>query len=56
MKLKVINSNSKGNCYILESKESCLLIEAGVTFSEINKALDFEPSKVDLLVCTHEHL
>ena len=56
MKIKVLNSNSNGNCYILENDKSCLVIECGVAFSEIKKGLNFNTSKIDMLVVTHEHL
>jgi len=55
MKLKVINSNSKGNAYILEGEKNALLIECGVKFSEIKKAIAFNVSKIDTCLVTHEH-
>ena len=41
MKLKVISTGSKGNCYILKNETSALVIEAGVNFSEVKKAINF---------------
>lgn len=55
MRLKVINSNSKGNSYILEDERSALLLECGVPFDQIKQALDFNISKVDACLVTHEH-
>ena len=55
MDLKVINSNSQGNCYILGSNNATLLIECGVKFSEIKQALNFDLYKVDGCIITHEH-
>ncbi len=55
MKLKVINSNSKGNAYILENENEALLIECGVNFKEIKKALNFDISKVVGCLVTHNH-
>jgi phosphoribosyl 1,2-cyclic phosphodiesterase len=55
MILKVINSNSQGNCYILETENSALLIECGVAFSEIKEAINFNISKIDACLITHEH-
>jgi phosphoribosyl 1,2-cyclic phosphodiesterase len=55
MELKIISSGSVGNCYILETETSALLIEAGVKFSEIQTALNFNLLKVDLCIITHEH-
>ena len=38
MELKVLGSNSEGNCYILNGE---LLLDAGVPIKEIKKGLDF---------------
>lgn len=55
MKLTVLGSNSFGNCYILETNGEALIIEAGVRFSEVKKALKFKISKVVGAVISHEH-
>jgi phosphoribosyl 1,2-cyclic phosphodiesterase len=56
MQLKIINSNSAGNAYILESSTGeALLIECGVRFDMIKKALDFNLRKVVGCLLTHEH-
>ncbi len=55
MKLTVLGSNSLGNCYILETDKEALIIEAGVRFSEVKKALKFKISKVVGVVISHEH-
>jgi len=55
MNLKVINSNSKGNCYILEGENSALLIECGVPYPQILEAIDHKIIKIDACVLTHEH-
>jgi phosphoribosyl 1,2-cyclic phosphodiesterase len=55
MKLTVINSNSSGNAYLLQSSTGeTLLIECGVHFSKIKKALNFNLSKVAAIV-SHSH-
>lgn len=56
MKLKVLGSGSSGNCYILENDTEALIIEAGVPFMEVKKALDFNISKIQGVVISHEHL
>lgn len=56
MKLKIINSGSIGNCYIFENTDTTLIVEVGVRFSEIKKALNFDLSKVCGAIVTHEHL
>lgn len=55
MKLKIINSNSLGNAYILENDQEALLIECGVQFSKIKQALNFNLAKVVGCIVTHEH-
>jgi phosphoribosyl 1,2-cyclic phosphodiesterase len=56
MILKVINTGSKGNAYLLETEKEALLIECGVNFSEIKKAIDFKVSKIVACIVSHEHL
>lgn len=55
MKVKILGSSSDGNCYILQGKHETLIIEAGVKFSEIKKALKFDLSQVVGCIITHEH-
>lgn len=55
MQLKVINTGSKGNAYLLENEKEALLIECGVKFSEIKKSIDFKVSKIVACIATHEH-
>lgn len=55
MKLKILGSSSKGNCYILESESEALILECGIPFLEVKKALDFNISKVVGALISHEH-
>lgn len=55
MRLQIINSNSMGNAYILENDQEALLIECGVRFDRIKKALGFNVAKVVGCLLTHEH-
>ena len=55
MRLKVINSNSLGNCYILENDQEALIIECGVQFPRIKQALNFNTKKVVGCILTHCH-
>jgi phosphoribosyl 1,2-cyclic phosphodiesterase len=55
MRLTVINSNSAGNAYILHNDQEALLIECGVNFDKIKKALQFNMKKVVGCLVTHEH-
>lgn len=56
MDLKIINSNSAGNCYLLEaSNGEALIIECGVRFDKIKQALDFRIDRVAGCLITHSH-
>ncbi len=56
MKLKILGSSSRGNCYLLiaESGET-LALEAGVRFSEAQKAMNFKTNDIVGCLVTHEH-
>ena len=55
MKLHVLGSSSKGNCYILENDSEALIIECGVNFKLVKQALNFNLRKVVGCLLTHEH-
>lgn len=55
MKLKVLGSSSRGNCYILENGSEALILEAGVKFAEVQRALHFNIGKIVGCLITHEH-
>lgn len=55
MKLKVLGSGSSGNCYILESEAEALIIESGLPFIKVKKALDFNVRKIVGVICSHSH-
>jgi len=55
MRLTIINSNSSGNAYVLENEHEALLIECGVQFDKIKKALNFNFLKVVGCIISHEH-
>lgn len=55
MRLKIIGSSSKGNCYILENDETALIIECGVKINDIKAALGFNFQKVAGCLVSHEH-
>lgn len=55
IKLKVLGSGSSGNCYILENDEEALIIEAGLPFIEVKKALNFNVMKIKAVITTHLH-
>lgn len=56
MVLKVLGSSSSGNCYLLESKDGdTLILEVGLSATEIKKALGFRLDKVVGCVISHQH-
>lgn len=56
MKLIVINSNSSGNAYALQADTGeILLLEAGVPFKEVKKAIGYKTSKVVGCLVSHVH-
>jgi phosphoribosyl 1,2-cyclic phosphodiesterase len=55
MKLKVLASSSKGNCYILQSPTGSLLLETGLPWKQIQKGLDFDLSGIVACLVTHGH-
>lgn len=55
MKLKVLGSNSLGNCYILENKDEALIIEAGIKLAKVKEALNYNTRKIVGCLVSHEH-
>lgn len=55
MRLRCLGSSSSGNCYILSNEEEILILEAGVKFSAVKEALNFDLSKVKAVICSHLH-
>lgn len=55
MTLRVLGSSSKGNCYILDNGSEALIIEAGIRFADVKKALGFDLRKVVGCLVTHRH-
>lgn len=55
MELKVLGSSSSGNCYLLQNNEECLILECGIKWNEVKKALNYNLSKVKGCLVTHEH-
>lgn len=53
--LKVLGTGSSGNCYLLETQTETLIIECGVKFSIIKKAMNFDFAKIVGCIITHEH-
>lgn len=56
MKFRCLGSGSSGNCYILENDSEALIIEAGIPFMTVKKALDFNINKIVGVLVSHQHL
>lgn len=54
--LKTVGSGSSGNCYILSSRKTSLLIDLGIKEKEIKKALDFNIIDIAGCIVSHKHL
>lgn len=54
--LTVVGTGSTGNCYILNCDGEKLILDAGVRFAEIKKALNWSIKGVQGVVVTHTHL
>ena len=46
MDIRVISSGSAGNCYLIDDGKTALLLDAGIAFSEIQKAMNFDTSHI----------
>ena len=55
MQLRILGSNSKGNCYLLQAEGEVLIIEAGVKLAEVKQALNFDLSKIAAVLVSHSH-
>lgn len=55
MKLEVLGSGSTGNCYLLHTSCGIIIIEAGIRFNDVLKALNFDISKIICCLISHEH-
>lgn len=55
MKIKVLGSSSKGNCYLLQLKSETLILECGINYKQILKGLNYDLESVVGCLVTHEH-
>ena len=55
MDIKIIASGSSGNCYRVSDGETSVLLDCGIPFKQIQKALNFELSSIDGVLVTHCH-
>ncbi|SES03146.1 MBL fold metallo-hydrolase [Salipaludibacillus aurantiacus] len=55
IEIKTLASGSQGNCYHITDGRTALLIEAGISFKEIRRQLDFQTSNIAGCLVSHEH-
>jgi phosphoribosyl 1,2-cyclic phosphodiesterase len=57
MKLKIISTGSKGNCYVLQEDDGhTIILDAGLPFPEILEGIDYNIKTLDFALVTHEHM
>lgn len=55
MKLKVLGSGSRGNCYILQGERETLLLECGIRWKDILKGLNYNTLNIAGCLISHQH-
>lgn len=55
MDIQCIGSGSSGNCYRISDNQTSLLIECGLRFKTIQKALDFKTTDIKGCLISHQH-
>ena len=56
MQLTVINTGSSGNCFVLESNGRKILLDVGVRWKDVQRAIDFDYLSIDFALCSHGHI
>ena len=55
IEITTIATGSTGNCYLISDSKTQILIEAGIAFPSIQKALNFQTSNIAGVLVSHEH-
>lgn len=55
MELVILGSSSSGNSYVIQSATEALILEAGIGFQEVQRALGWNITKAAGCLITHEH-
>ena len=55
MRLIVCGSGSNGNTYLIESAQSCIVLDCGIKLGTVKKALDYKIMHIKFALCTHIH-
>lgn len=54
--IKVFGSGSSGNCYFANINGDKILLEAGLPYKKIQKAMDYKVYELEGCLVTHEHM
>jgi len=55
IEVTAIASSSKGNCYRITDGSTSLLLECGINYRDIQKALNFQMTQISGCLISHEH-
>lgn len=55
MRFQVVSSGSKGNLTFIETKETRILLDAGIGLKEIARRTSIDLNYIDAILITHEH-
>lgn len=55
MELKILGSSSAGNCYVFDNGKEAMVLECGISFKEVKKAVNFDISRIVGCLVSHEH-
>lgn len=55
IKIRTLASGSSGNAYLIDDGHTQLLLECGISFKDIQIALDFKTSNIAGCLVSHEH-
>ena len=56
MKITILASGSKGNSTLIETENKNILIDVGLPLSNLEKRLERNMPKIDILIITHTHI
>lgn len=56
MEIKIISTGSKGNCYVMKHNDDTIIIDAGLSYNEILKNIDYKIASINGVLISHQHL
>jgi len=55
MRFNILASGSKGNMTIIETEDTKVLLDAGISLQEAKKRNDYDYENLDAIIISHEH-